>query len=85
MQIVEIVQRVLDTGELPMNLERRMRNLLQGQKFSEAEMTAIDQLIEAMYRGSVRSVPDSGLNKAQPNLNLGVQSAIIDSSTIIER
>lgn len=85
MQMVEIIQRVLETGELPMNLERQMQNLLQARSFTEAEMVAIDQLIEAIYRGAVRAVPDSRLKKAEPDLNLRNLSAIIDSSTIIEQ
>ncbi|WP_421659139.1 hypothetical protein [Leptothermofonsia sp. ETS-13] len=57
MQLVEIVQRVLETGELPMNLERQMQKLLRQREFGEEEMAAIDQLIEAINCGSVRSVP----------------------------
>ncbi|MCL6435134.1 MAG: hypothetical protein K6T90_13150 [Leptolyngbyaceae cyanobacterium HOT.MB2.61] len=65
MQLVEIVQRVLETGELPMNLERQMQKLLQQQEFSEEEMAAIDQLIEAINCGSIRSVPDKKLRQSQ--------------------
>ncbi|MGA7933489.1 MAG: hypothetical protein WCA35_08070 [Kovacikia sp.] len=59
MQIVEIVQQVLKTGELPMSLERQMQNCLVGKELNKAEMEAIDQLIDAICKGKIRSVPDS--------------------------
>ncbi len=65
MQLVEIIQRVLETGELPMNLERQMQKLLQQREFSEEEMVAIDQLIEAINCDSIRSVPDKKLRQSQ--------------------
>jgi polyhydroxyalkanoate synthesis regulator phasin len=58
MQIVEMVQKVLETGTLPMKLERQMQNLLQGRELSEAEMAAIDQLINALCEGTIQSVSD---------------------------
>lgn len=58
MQLVEIVKRVLETGELPMSLERQMQTLIQGRDLNNAEIAAIDQLIEAITSGAIRSVPD---------------------------
>jgi hypothetical protein len=59
MQIVQMVQQVLETGELPMKLERQMQSLLKGKELSEAEMAAIDQLINALCEGTIQSVPDA--------------------------
>lgn len=64
MQLVEIVKRVLETGELTMSLERQMQTLIQGRELNSAEIAAIDQLIEAISSGAIRSVPD----KIEPDL-----------------
>lgn len=56
MKLVEIVQEVLTTGEMPMSLERKICKLLNTQEFSEPEIAAIDELLEALYSGSVRPV-----------------------------
>jgi hypothetical protein len=58
MQLLELVDEVLTTGELPMNLERYMNGLLAQHEFNETEIAAIDQLIDALCRGTIRSVPD---------------------------
>jgi hypothetical protein len=56
MSLSEIVHQVLTTGILPMSLERKMHQLLNSQEIQEADIDAIDQLIEAMLNGSVRPV-----------------------------
>ncbi len=58
MQLLELVNTVLKTGELPMTLERHMHGLLDRHEFDEKEIAAIDQLIDALCRGTIRSVPD---------------------------
>jgi hypothetical protein len=57
-QFIEIAQKVLETGELPMSLEREMKRLLESNELSEAEMAVIDQLIDGLCKGTIRSVPD---------------------------
>ncbi|UBF29282.1 hypothetical protein K9N68_16475 [Kovacikia minuta CCNUW1] len=59
MQLVEIVQKVLETRELTTSLERQIQKHLEREEFTEAEITAIDQLIDALCKGTIRSVPDS--------------------------
>lgn len=58
MQLTEIVQKILETGELPMKLERQLHHLLRSAKFNESEIAAIDQLMEALCKGTIRSVPN---------------------------
>lgn len=56
MKLVEIVREVLTTGEMPMSLERKMCKLLNNHEFSEIEIAALDELLEALCSGSVRPV-----------------------------
>lgn len=58
MGLIDIVQQILKSGELPMNLERQLHQLLTSRDFDETEIAAIDQLIEAMSDGTIRSVPN---------------------------
>ena len=58
MQLLELVDTVLTTGELSVSLERHMHGLLKVHDFDETEIAAIDQLIDALCRGTIRSVPD---------------------------
>lgn len=58
MQLLDLVDEILKTGELPMSLERHMNGLLNRHEFNETEIAAIDQLIDALCRGTIRSVPD---------------------------
>jgi len=41
-----------------MSLEREMKRLLESNELSEAEMAVIDQLIDGLCKGTIRSVPD---------------------------
>lgn len=56
MQLVETIQEILAAGVLPLALERQIHQLLKKQTFSETEVAAVDQLIEALCNGLVRSV-----------------------------
>ncbi|GEM_PF-4190033 len=65
MQLVEIVLEVLEKGEISMSLERRMHYLLETESLNEAEIAAIEALMEAICEGRIRSVPD----RTQPQVN----------------
>lgn len=56
MQLVEIVEHVLETGLLPMAIERKMYTLLHTKEIDEAEMVMIDQLIDALANGEVNAI-----------------------------
>lgn len=56
MQLIEIIQEVLRTGQLPVSLEKQLQVLLGSADLSETEMTAINQLLEALCCGTIRSV-----------------------------
>lgn len=56
MQIIEVVQQVLETGVMPMAVERKIQALLGTRQFDEGEVRAIDQLIDALMHGRVRPV-----------------------------
>lgn len=58
MQLVTIVEEVLAKGELSMTLERRIHSLLTVSDLNEMDIAAIKQLIDAMHKGKIRSVPD---------------------------
>jgi hypothetical protein len=58
MKLGEIVQNAFTTGQLSVNLEQQIQSLLKEREFNDAEIAAIDLLIEALYRGLIESVPD---------------------------
>jgi hypothetical protein len=56
MQLVEVVEQVLEAGVLPMSVERKLYQMLEGNQFSANEMAAIERLIEAMMSGRVHPI-----------------------------
>lgn len=56
MSLIDVINEVLTTGILPLAVERQLHQLLQTQQCNETDLIAIDQLIEALCTGSVRSV-----------------------------
>ncbi|WP_432812762.1 hypothetical protein [Pantanalinema sp. GBBB05] len=56
MQLVHIVQQVLETGVLPMSMERYMNRLLASTEFSDLELAAIDDLLNALATGMIRPI-----------------------------
>jgi len=56
MQLIDMMTQVLETGLLPMAVERKMHKLLDSREISEAEMVVIDRLIEALTRGDVQAI-----------------------------
>jgi len=55
MQLIETITQVLETGLLPMAVERKLLNLLDSKEMSEAEIVLIDRLIEALAQGEVQA------------------------------
>ncbi|MGC8713610.1 MAG: hypothetical protein ACP5RH_14575 [Leptodesmis sp.] len=56
MQLVEVVDQVLETGLLPMAVERKLYQLLEGSQFDAKEMAAVERLMEAMMNGMIQPV-----------------------------
>ncbi len=56
MKLTDIIQNVLQTGVLPMQVERQMQRLVAAGTLDESSLTAIDQLIEALCQGKIQSV-----------------------------
>ncbi len=56
MQLIETITQVLETGLLPMAVERKLLNLLDSKEMSEAEIVLIDRLIEALAQGEVQAI-----------------------------
>ncbi len=56
MKLTDIIQNVLQTGVLPMQVERQMQRLVAAGALDESSLTAIDQLIEALCQGKIQSV-----------------------------
>ncbi|MBF2028969.1 MAG: hypothetical protein IGS48_19780 [Oscillatoriales cyanobacterium C42_A2020_001] len=56
MQLIEIMTQVLETGLLPMAVERKIHRLLDSKEISEAEMMLIDQFIDALAQGDVQAI-----------------------------
>ncbi|GAB4330586.1 MAG: hypothetical protein OHK0047_17970 [Leptolyngbyaceae cyanobacterium] len=56
MQLVEVVDQVLETGVLPMAVERKLYQLLEGSQFDAKEMAAVERLMEAMMNGMIQPV-----------------------------
>ncbi|NJP11430.1 MAG: hypothetical protein HC866_19725 [Leptolyngbyaceae cyanobacterium RU_5_1] len=55
MQLIEVVNQVLETGVLPVAVERKMQKLLRTEEFDETEIAAVDRLIDALMRGAIQS------------------------------
>ena len=58
MQLVELVQEVLTTGELTTNRERQVQSFLKLDRLDETEIDAIERLLDAITQGAIRSVPN---------------------------
>lgn len=56
MKLTDMIQDVIQTGVLPMQVERQMHRLLATGTLDEPALTAIDQLIEALCQGKIQSV-----------------------------
>lgn len=56
MQLIEIITEVLETGLMPMAVERRMHQLLDSGHLNETEMQVVDQLIDALSTGKIQPV-----------------------------
>lgn len=56
MQLIEIMTQVLETGLLPMAVERKIHRLLDRKEMSEAEMLLIDRFIDALAQGEVQAI-----------------------------
>jgi len=56
MPLLDLVQTILETGQLPMSLERQFHALLRSQKFNETELAAIDQLLKALCDGQIQPI-----------------------------
>lgn len=56
MQLIEVVEQVLESGVLPMSVERKLYQLLESSQFNAKEMAAVERLIEAMMSGMVQPV-----------------------------
>lgn len=57
MQLIKLVQEVIQTGVLSMAVEQQIDLLLKVCPIDEQISNAIDQLVDALCDGSVRSVP----------------------------
>jgi hypothetical protein len=56
MNLAEVIEKVLKTGVLSMQVERQMHRLLKTCPMDEQSVTAIDQLIEALAKGAIQPV-----------------------------
>lgn len=56
MQLVHLVKQVLETGVLPMSVERCINRLLASTEFSDLELAAIDELLNALTNGMIRPI-----------------------------
>ncbi len=56
MSLAEIIEEVLQTGVLSMQVERQMHRLLKTCPMDEQSVSAIDQLIEALGQGAIQPV-----------------------------
>jgi hypothetical protein len=56
MQLIEIINEVLETGELSMSVERRLQTLLNSRDINETEMHVIDELIDALSTGKIQAI-----------------------------
>ncbi|MGI0487170.1 hypothetical protein ACN4EK_17145 [Pantanalinema rosaneae CENA516] len=56
MQLVHLIKQVLDTGVLPMSVERGINRLLASTEFSDTELAAIDELLNALATGMIRPI-----------------------------
>jgi hypothetical protein len=74
MELIEIIHRILQMGELSPQLERQLYCLLDRRDFNAAEIEAIDLLIEALCRGTIQSVP----NRVNPALQATDDLANVD-------
>lgn len=56
MNLAEMIEEVLQTGVLSMQVERQMHRLLKTCPMDEQSVSAIDQLIEALGQGVIQPV-----------------------------
>ena len=56
MQLIELLQQVLETKRLPRRLERQIQEALRFGELNEAEMTLLDQLIDALASGAIQCI-----------------------------
>ncbi len=56
MQLIEVVEQVLESGVLPMAVERKLYQLLDSSQINAKEMAAVERLMEAMMNGAIQPV-----------------------------
>ncbi len=56
MSLPEIIEEVLQTGVLSMRVERQMHRLLKTCPMDEQSIGAIDQLMEALGKGTIQPI-----------------------------
>ncbi len=56
MQLVDMVEHVLQTGVLPMTVEREMQQLLKQAELDDVAMQAIEDLLNALTKGLIRPI-----------------------------
>lgn len=56
MQLVHLIKQVLETGVLPMSVERCLNRLLTSTEFNDSELAAIDELLTALATGMIRPI-----------------------------
>lgn len=54
MQLVDVVEQVLQTGILPLPVEREMYKLLNRTELDDVEMQALETLLNALTSGLIR-------------------------------
>lgn len=56
MQLIDLMTEVLETGLMPMAVERKMYSLLRSKDMSEMEMRVMDELIDALTSGKIQAI-----------------------------
>lgn len=56
MQLIELVEQILETGVLPMHIERTLQKVMGSREFNAYEMAVVDRLLEALIHGHIQPI-----------------------------